>query len=154
LIASPPNIAGPGAFDVGRVGQVERGLQARLVPGLLGKVDVQAGDVQRQGFQAPGLGVEHLDDALFAGGLGGVFQAGPGGVEIGHAAFLHTGAFRVRFGKSAFTRAGLPNPCRRVMKTNDVFRGESPCPVTPSPFPPCCGSHRSALTPRRAPRRP
>jgi len=27
-------------------------------------------------------------------------------------------------GKSAFTRAGLPNRCRRVMKTHDVFRGE------------------------------
>jgi hypothetical protein len=68
------------------VGQVQRGLEARLVPGLLGQVDVQARDVEGQGLQAPGLGLEQLDDALFAGGLGGVFQAGPGGVEIGHAA--------------------------------------------------------------------
>jgi hypothetical protein len=58
------------------VGQVQRGLEAGLVPGLLGQIDVQAGDVERQGFQAPGLGVEELDDALFAGGLGGGLPGG------------------------------------------------------------------------------
>jgi hypothetical protein len=37
-----------------------------------------------QQIQPFGLGLEEVDDALFARSLGGGFQAGPGGVEIGH----------------------------------------------------------------------
>ena len=78
-------LAVAGRLDPASAGESQRGLRLRQRPGLLGEIEQQLRRLDAEFVQAVGLGFEQVGDTTLAGVLGGGFQRGPGGGEIGHA---------------------------------------------------------------------